>query len=177
MSQSINEGVDDALQSRAKPTDSVGSSTTTTNNTLSDDRRRKWSTEELKELMFCYFKARSEGPVYIGRLQALFTERNPNNTKINKFNGNTLSNETRRIIKQNVISQELLVQIQKQANTRDQHIQITQQTQSPNTTHLSITPNTSHTPETSAVKHTTDKKRGRRRRRVATRTRYTTDAH
>ncbi|XP_028041565.1 uncharacterized protein LOC114251477 [Bombyx mandarina] len=109
------EGVDDTLQSRALPTRSIGSSTTTTNNSVSDDRRRNWSTEEIRELVFCYFKVRSEGPGYISKLHKLFTERNPNNPKIHKFNGNTLSNQARRIIKQNVISQELLDQIQKQA--------------------------------------------------------------
>ncbi|XP_067145427.1 uncharacterized protein [Centruroides vittatus] len=81
------EGADDALQSRALPTDTAGSSAMTKSNTLSEDRRCKWSTEALEELMFCYFKAISEGPGYM----------------------------TRRIIKQNVISQELLNRIQTQA--------------------------------------------------------------
>ncbi|CAG5019832.1 unnamed protein product [Parnassius apollo] len=85
-------GMGDALQSTDLPTSSAGSSSMTTNNTEHDDRRRKWSTEELQDLMFCYFKARSIGPGYIDRLQKLFTERNPNNPKIHKFNGNTLSN-------------------------------------------------------------------------------------
>ncbi|XP_067141525.1 uncharacterized protein [Centruroides vittatus] len=108
------EGADDALQSRALPTDTAGSSAMTKSNTLSKDRRCKWSTEEL-ELMFCYFKARSEGPGYMSRLETLFIKRNPNNPKIHKFNGNTLSTQARRIIKQNVISQELLNRIQTQA--------------------------------------------------------------
>ncbi|XP_067129392.1 uncharacterized protein [Centruroides vittatus] len=109
------EGADDALQSRALPTDIAGSSAMTKSNTLSKDRRCKWSTEELEELMFCYFKARSEGPGYMSRLETLFIKRNPNNPKIHKFNGNTLSTQARRIIKQNVISQELLNRIQTQA--------------------------------------------------------------
>ncbi|CAH2102502.1 unnamed protein product [Euphydryas editha] len=109
------EGVDDALQSRALPINSVGSSALTTNKAVNDDRRRKWSTEELEELMFCYFKARSGGAGYISRLEELFATRNPDNPKILKFNGNTLSNQARRVIKQNVISQELLNRIQKRA--------------------------------------------------------------
>ncbi|KAL4720437.1 hypothetical protein ACJJTC_012425 [Scirpophaga incertulas] len=67
------------------------------------------------------------GPGYIGRLHMLFSERNPNNPKIHKFNGNTLSNQARRIIKQNVISTQLLNQIQNQAEgittETDNHIQ------------------------------------------------------
>ncbi|XP_045455099.1 uncharacterized protein LOC123664624 [Melitaea cinxia] len=109
------EGTDDVLQSRASPTNSAGSSASTTNKAVSDDRRRKWSTEELEELMCCYFKARSGGAGYINRLEELFAARNPENPKILKFYGNTLANQARRVIKQNVISQELLNRIQKRA--------------------------------------------------------------
>ncbi|CAH0732035.1 unnamed protein product, partial [Brenthis ino] len=112
----------DALQSREfTPTQhSAGSSVTTTSTSINEDKKKKWSTEEMEELIYCYFKAKLEGPGYIARLQQLFCNRNPDNPKIHKFNGNTLSNQARRIIKQNVLPKNTLDTIQKTIENQSQ---------------------------------------------------------
>lgn len=112
-------GTDGALQSGASMLidHSAGSSGETIQES-NGDKRRKWSKEEERELMYCFYKAQSQGPGYINRLFTLFKDRNPSNPKIHKFNGNTLSNQARRIIKQKVISQELLNRIKDEAEGR-----------------------------------------------------------
>lgn len=59
---------DDTLRNRESSTNSAG--------------RRKWSTEEIHELMFCYYKAKVEGAGFIKRLEKYFKDRNPHNIHI-----------------------------------------------------------------------------------------------
>lgn len=84
-------------------------------NTENTDLRRKWTFEEQCELMFCYFKAKAGGPGYIKRLYNIFVERNPNNPKTRKFDGNTLSNQARTIMSRKLISDETLSEIKTRA--------------------------------------------------------------
>ena len=87
------------------------------------DRRSKWTESEKEELIYCYYMAKYEGTEYIRKLERLFKQRNPDNPKIHKFNGNTLSNQARRILKQNLISQEQLNRIKQSAEIEMQLIQ------------------------------------------------------
>lgn len=108
---------DDTLQSGASPTSSAGTSEqdTTSSHTNNEDERRKWSDEEVRELMFCYFKTKAQGSGYIRRLEKLFKERNPTNPKASKFTGNTLSNQARCVIKKNTLPEQELELIKQQA--------------------------------------------------------------
>lgn len=109
---------------------------------VSDDRRRRWSDEEMKELMYCYYKARSAGSGYINRLQRIYIERNPHNPKVNRFNGYSLSTQARTIIKNNMISQELLNRIKQSA---EGIVEVTENTESINNFNSDTLHNTQNT--------------------------------
>nr|XP_037866951.1 uncharacterized protein LOC119628520 [Bombyx mori] len=111
-----NRDTDVTLQSGELPTSSAGPLVETmTSSVDTNDSRRKWSTEEIHELMFCYYKAKAEGVGFMKRLEMYFKERNPNNPKIHKFTGNTLSNQARSIINRKWVSTQLLQEIKMRA--------------------------------------------------------------
>ncbi|CAH2095620.1 unnamed protein product [Euphydryas editha] len=107
---------DNALWSRAIPIGSTSiSSETIEPSNIVLDVRQKWSLEEVRELIFCFYKAKALGIGYIKRLERLFKERNSNNPKVNKLNGNTLSNQARSIISRNILTKEVLSEIKRHA--------------------------------------------------------------
>ncbi|CAH2093004.1 unnamed protein product [Euphydryas editha] len=65
--------------------------------------------------MFCYYKTKSQGAGYVKRLEKLFKERNLNNPKVEKFTGQLLSNQARRVITHKDIPEDILRQIRNNA--------------------------------------------------------------